>query len=297
MGEEKKAGEGVEEKKENESNEEKSNENIIVIKVDMHCQCEACAKKIFRSLKAYQGVEDVAVDRKTNMVVVKGKTAEPMKLCDRIRHKTGRNAHLLSPLPKPQEEQPKEDENKVQKEQQQKEQPPPIVKVVLQVYMHCEACAQLLRKRIRKMKGIESVETDVGKSQVIVKGVIGDPENLVKYVHKRTRKQVSLVKDEEDKKQDTSTSSEQEKKGEDKKEAKENNNNDEQVPKNNIPIIEDHAKMLMMMGDMNRSYDYYWPSTTPRYDHMEYHHDQHPNNLNHQPQIFSDENPNACSVM
>lgn len=32
-------------------------------------------------------------------------------------------------------------------------QPPPIVKVVLQVYMHCEACAQLLRKRIRKMKG------------------------------------------------------------------------------------------------------------------------------------------------
>lgn len=64
----------------------------------------------------------MAVDRKTNMVVVKGKTAEPMKLCDRIRHKTGRNAHLLSPLPKPQEEQPKEDENKVQKEQQQKEQ-------------------------------------------------------------------------------------------------------------------------------------------------------------------------------
>lgn len=58
---EKKAGEGVEEKKENESNEEKSNENIIVIKVDMHCQCEACAKKIFRSLKAYQGMPSLLI--------------------------------------------------------------------------------------------------------------------------------------------------------------------------------------------------------------------------------------------
>lgn len=60
-----------------------------------------------------KGVEEVAVDRKTNMVVVKGKTAEPLKLCHRIRHKTGRNAQLLSPLPpKPaEEEKPKEDDN------------------------------------------------------------------------------------------------------------------------------------------------------------------------------------------
>lgn len=299
MGEEKKeitAADGAEEKKEKDTNEEANNDDankeIIVIKVDMHCHCEACAKKIFRSLRSYQGVEEVAVDRTTNTVVVKGKTAEPLKLCDRIRTKTGRNAQLLSPLPKPpEEEKPKDDDNKEQKDEPQKDQPPPVVTVVLGVNMHCEACAQLLRKRIQKIEGVESVETDVGKGQVTVKGVIGDPEVLVKYVHKKTRKQVSIVKDEEqDKKQDTTTTSssqqEDNKKEEDKKDNSEDNNN---------TVIDQDAKMMMMMmGEMNRPNDYYWPSA--RYDHMmEYHH--HHNNLNYQPQMFSDENPNACTVM
>lgn len=31
--------------------------------------------------------------------------------------------------------------------------PPAVVTVVLNVQMHCEACAQVLRKRIRKFKG------------------------------------------------------------------------------------------------------------------------------------------------
>jgi len=32
-------------------------------------------------------------------------------------------------------------------------QPPPVVTVVLKVRMHCEACAQVIEKGIRKIKG------------------------------------------------------------------------------------------------------------------------------------------------
>ncbi|XP_057536882.1 heavy metal-associated isoprenylated plant protein 7-like isoform X1 [Amaranthus tricolor] len=284
-GEESAAKKNVEEKKEKESvKEEKSENEMIIIKVDMHCQCEACAKKIVRAVRTFQGVEDVAVDRKTNMVAIKGKTADPIKLCDRIQHKTGRKAILVSPIPKPPEEQPKPDENKDKIQEPPKEQPPPIVTVMLGVHMHCEACAQQLQKRIRKIKGIESVETNVGKSQVIVKGVITDPEALLKYVHKKTKKQVSIIINDEQKIQESNKNDQAEKK-EQKKEKSEDNN--EAGMKNVI----DHEARLMMMGDMNR-HDYYWPSA--RYDYMEYHHH---NNLNYQPQIFSDENPNACSIM
>lgn len=36
-------------------------------------------------------------------------------------------------------------------------QPPPVVTVVLKVRMHCEACAQVIQKRIRKIKGTISL--------------------------------------------------------------------------------------------------------------------------------------------
>uniref|UniRef100_A0A0V0GS73 Putative ovule protein n=1 Tax=Solanum chacoense TaxID=4108 RepID=A0A0V0GS73_SOLCH len=64
------------------------------------------------------------------------------------------------------------------------------------VQMHCEACAQVMQKRIRKIQGVESVMTDLGNNQVVVKGVI-DPEKLANDVYKRTGKQAIVVKEEE----------------------------------------------------------------------------------------------------
>lgn len=43
-------------------------------------------------------------DCKSHMVVVKGKTADPVKVCERIQRKTGRKTEIISPLPKPEEE-------------------------------------------------------------------------------------------------------------------------------------------------------------------------------------------------
>lgn len=105
----------------------------------------------------------------------------------------------------------------------------------------------------------------MANDRVTVKGVI-DPPKLVDYVKKRTGKQATIVKDEEKK--------EEEKKDEEKKEeSKEGEKKDGEEGK------DDHdAKMDIRKIE-------YWP---PKY-YMEYY--------SYTPQIFSDENPNACSVM
>jgi hypothetical protein len=65
------------------------------------------------------GVEEVTTDSKASKVVVKGKAADPSKVCERLQKKSGRKVELISPLPKPPEEKkeeakdpPKEEEKK-----------------------------------------------------------------------------------------------------------------------------------------------------------------------------------------
>ncbi|KAG4199902.1 hypothetical protein ERO13_A05G176201v2 [Gossypium hirsutum] len=196
------------------------------------------------------GVEDVATDSKANKVVVKGKTVDPITVCERLRKKSGRKE--------------KKEENKELKEEK-KEEPPAAITVVLKVHMHCEACAQVLRKRIRKIPGVETVDTDVRNHQVIVKGVV-DPANLVDYVYKRTRKQVSIVKDEENKEEAKKEAEKKQDDGEKKEEDQGKGDGD------------DDKKM----DDIKRS---------------EYYSSKYYSEFAYPPQFFSDENPNACSLM
>ena len=65
------------------------------------------------------GVEDVTTDSKASKVVVKGKAADPIKVCERLQKKSGRKVEIISPLPKPSEE--NKEENKQQKEEEKKE--------------------------------------------------------------------------------------------------------------------------------------------------------------------------------
>ncbi|KAL4366478.1 hypothetical protein GQ457_05G034020 [Hibiscus cannabinus] len=243
MGEDKKEEPKGDEKKEEENPE-------IILKVDMHC--EACARKVARTLKGFEGVEHVVTDSKANKVVVKGKTADPSKVYQRLLKKYGRKVELVSPLPKPPPEEEKKEEKKEPKpKEEKKEEPPAVITVVLKIGMHCEACAQVLRKRIRKIKGIETVETDVGNDHVVVKGTV-DPTKLVEYVYKRTGKQATIVKGEEIKEEEKTKKQEDDKKGDE--------NENEIKPSEYFPT------------------ELEYPIPIP-------------------PQFFSDENPNACSLM
>ncbi|KAJ4980720.1 hypothetical protein NE237_031557 [Protea cynaroides] len=228
----------------------------IIIKVFMHC--EACARKIYRALKGFQGVEEVMTDYKSHKVVVKGKTADPVKVCERIQKKTGRKVELISPLPKLPEEQKEKKEDSQDKKEEKKDEPPPVITVKLKVYMHCEACAHELQKQIRKIEGVESVATDIANNQVMVKGVL-DEVKLAENVYKKTRKQVSILKDEEKKEEEKKEDKREKKEGEEGKGEEEN--------KADAKKIEYYASKYYM-----QYYEY-------------------------PPQFFSDENPNACSVM
>lgn len=70
-------------------------------------------------------MEDVTTDSKTSKVVVKGKTADPIKVCERIQKKTGRKVELISPLPKPPEEN-KEEPKEAKEEEKKEEVLPPL---------------------------------------------------------------------------------------------------------------------------------------------------------------------------
>ncbi|KAF8378032.1 hypothetical protein HHK36_029365 [Tetracentron sinense] len=288
--EEKKEGEAktAEEKKEEENKEKPSEEKKtvesneskeppppeeIVLRVYMHC--EGCARKVKRCLKGFEGVEDVLTDCKTHKVVVKGIKADPLKVLERVQRKSHRQVELLSPIPKP----PAEDEKKSEvdkanaKPEEKKEEQPQVIIVVLKVRMHCEACAQEMRKRIQRMKGVEVADPDLKSSQVTVKGVF-DPPKLVEYIYKRTGKQAVILKQEPEKKEEEK--GKEEKKGEAKggeEEKKETKEGEEAKP------AEEETKVEPKKNEF-----YYYP---PKYD-IEY---------VYAPQIFSDENPNACSVM
>ncbi|KAF8399998.1 hypothetical protein HHK36_015871 [Tetracentron sinense] len=197
--EEDKKGEGKEEKPSEEKKDDKKTEESkepappddIVLRVYMHC--EGCARKVKRCLKGFEGVEDVQTDCKTHKVVVKGNNADPLKVLERVQRKIHKQVELLSPIPKPPAEDAKKkgEEDKENVKPEEKKEQPQVIIVVLKVHMHCEACAQEIRKRIQRMKGVEAADPDLKSSQVTVKGVF-DPPKLVEFIYKRTGKHAEL---------------------------------------------------------------------------------------------------------
>ncbi|XP_050387545.1 heavy metal-associated isoprenylated plant protein 9 [Argentina anserina] len=298
---EEKVGEKAEDKKEEKAEEEKKEKPKppapFVLYVDLHCV--GCAKKIERSIMKIRGVEGVAIDMAKNEVTIKG-IVEPQAVCNKIMKRTKRKAKVLSPLPAAEGE--------------------PIPEVVasqvtglttveLEVNMHCEACAEQLKKKILKMRGVQNAVTDHNSGKVTVTGTM-DGDKLVDYVYRRTRKQAKIVPQpepepekkeepaaekpteeatpeemkeenkekkedekpaEEGKKEEEGGGGESNKEGEEKKEeeAKKEEHND---VVNGIP--EEELKRMMQ--------HYYQPL---------YVFERIP-----PPQLFSDENPNACCI-
>ncbi|XP_075519361.1 heavy metal-associated isoprenylated plant protein 7-like [Primulina tabacum] len=295
----------IEEKKSDESKAEQPPQppptppQEIILKVYMHC--EGCATKVRRCLKGFEGVEDVITDYRTSKVVVKGDKADPLKVLERIKKKSHRQVELISPIPKPLEE-PKntQDEKEMVKSEEEKKEAPRVITVVLGVYMHCEACAQEIKKRIQRMKGVENAEPDLKRSQVTVKGVF-EPETLVEYVHRKTGKHAAIVATEAEKKKEgkSTEGGEPEKKEEEgEKEAKKpEENKDDTGGQGGEPPSEPAAEVDTSELEMKRSESYHYYSAQ--------NHEFNPQRFvpewtalyEYPPEMFSDENPNACTVM
>ncbi|KAF0929277.1 hypothetical protein E2562_019599 [Oryza meyeriana var. granulata] len=248
------------EKKEEATEEKEPDEpQEIVLKVDMHC--EGCAKKVEKSLLRFEGVEGVKADSRSKTVVVKSRTADPGKVCERVQRKTKRRVELISPLPPPPEEEKKE-ETPPPPPEEKKEEPPKAITIILKVQMHCDACAQLLQKRISKIEGVESVGIDLPNDQVIIKGIM-DPAVLIDSIQRKTRRPAVIV--------------EEEKPPEEKKKPEEEAKKPEEEKKT------DEVKKYDFWPPVQYYVEYVYPYPPP----------PPPTALVSE---FSDENPNICAI-
>ncbi|KAF8097112.1 hypothetical protein N665_0294s0018 [Sinapis alba] len=246
----------------------------FILYVDLHCV--GCAKKIERSILKIRGVEEVVMDMNENQVTIKG-VLDPQAVCNKIKKKTKRMAKVLSPLPAAEGE----------------PLPPTInsqvsglmTTVELNVNMHCQACADQLKKKILKMRGVQTTVTEYTTGKVVVTGTM-DEEKLVDYVYRRTKKQARIVPQpdpepdekpatEEDKKEESGEEPEKPVKPEGEKEEEEDGGGEETEVSEEMATAEEEEGMKRMMY-------YYQPlyviERVPP------------------PQLFSDENPNACCI-
>ncbi|XP_047326043.1 heavy metal-associated isoprenylated plant protein 9 [Impatiens glandulifera] len=267
----------------------------FVIYIDLHCV--GCAKKIEKSIMKIRGVEGVNIEMETNQVTIKG-IVEPQVVCSKLMKRTKRMARVLSPLPVS-DDQPIPDIVTSQVSG--------LVTVELNVNMHCEACAQQLKKKILKMRGVRSATTDLSSEKVTVTGTM-DGNKLVDYVYRHTKKQAKIVpqpepepkpepesKPDDKKEEEPKTEQGEEKKDptDEKKEdgsagAGEGEKKEESAPES-APEEEkkeggsgEEVMNITEEQAMQRMVYYYQPL---------YVMERIP-----PPQLFSDENPNACSI-
>ncbi|TKY56422.1 Heavy metal-associated isoprenylated plant protein 26 [Spatholobus suberectus] len=275
--EEKKEDKLAEEKKEEKPAEEKKEEpkppSPCVLFVDLHCM--GCAKKIekyimkMRGSHLLHGVEGVVIDMAKNEVTVKG-IVEPQAICNIITKKTNRGASVMSPLPTAEGEPiPKVVNSQVSGP----------VTVELDVNMHCEACAEQLKRKILQMRGVQTATTEFSTGKVIVTGTM-DANKLVDYVYRRTKKQAKIVPQPEPEPEKKEEIKEAEKPAAEETKPEEEKPPEEAKKEENVMVL---ANNIDDEGLKRMMYYYHYPplyviERTPP------------------PQLFSDENPNACCI-
>ncbi|XP_061364037.1 heavy metal-associated isoprenylated plant protein 9-like [Gastrolobium bilobum] len=268
-----------------------------VLFVDLHCT--GCAKKIEKYVMKMRGVEGVVINMAKNEVTIKG-IVEPQAICNIIMKKTKRRAKVISPLPEA------EGEPIPEVVTSQVSEP---VTVELNVNMHCEACAEQLQGKILKMRGVQTAVTELSTGKVTVTGTM-DADKLVDFVYRRTKKQAKIVpqpepepEKKEEKKEAEKPAAEEakpEEKAEEKpaeepkKEEGGEGGDDKNENKEEKGGEEGKEETMKEVGDQNGmvlNIDEEGMKRMMYYSQPFYVIEQIP-----PPQLFSDENPNACCI-
>ncbi|OEL31483.1 hypothetical protein BAE44_0007498, partial [Dichanthelium oligosanthes] len=268
----------------------------------LYMHCKACVTKVKKIVMCFDGVEDVIADPIAQKVVVKGKKAAvgPMKVVECLQKKMRRKVELVLPIPPPVE---KKEEPEPPKPEEKNE--PPMIVVVLKVDIHCNVCAYGIRKRILKMKGVQSAEPNLEASEVTVKGVFKEAK-LAKYVYKCTGKHVAIIKSElltPPVSNDSDDKAKEEKGAEGNEEKEKKDGGDTGGKENDADAIAaDNQYMYYPRLAFPSGYYSPLPMPPPGYVYQPAYppllyaaYVRHYQTL--APQIFSDENPNACSII
>ncbi|KAK3195307.1 hypothetical protein Dsin_026617 [Dipteronia sinensis] len=231
-----------------------------IYKVNLHCP--QCASKIKKPLLRTQGVQSVEADIEKSEIKVKG-VIDVVKIHKLIEKLSKRKVELISPQIKIN----KETAATEIKQPAAKETKESIISTTsVKVHLHCEKCEHDLRKILLKHRGVHSVKTDMKAQTVTVQGTI-ESDKLLSYFRKKVHKHAEII-----------TSIPDQKKEEKKEKEKEKEKVEAPISTPSTKIVEfkEEGKVEVKNKEIN----------APYFIHYVY-----------APQLFSDENPNACSIV
>ncbi|CAF2366054.1 unnamed protein product [Brassica rapa subsp. trilocularis] len=179
--------------------EKKTASVTVVLKIDMHC--EGCASKIVKCVRTFQGVETVKSESESGKLTVTG-DVDPAKLREKLEEKTKKKVDLVSPQPKKEKEKEKdsnkdktkndEDKNKEKKPEEKKPKEAAVTTAVLKVDFHCQGCIGKIQKTVTRTKGVNGLTMDKEKQLLTVKGTM-DVKKLADTLSEKLKRKVEVV--------------------------------------------------------------------------------------------------------
>ncbi|XP_076892389.1 heavy metal-associated isoprenylated plant protein 5-like [Bidens hawaiensis] len=307
----------------------------VVLKVDLHC--DGCAKKIKKSVSQFEGVESVKADTAGNKLTVTGKVDptrvkdrvefKTKKKAEILSPQPKKDVEKKENLPEKKSDDKKTDDNKPKE--------PQSTTVVLKIPLHCAGCIHKIKRVISKVDGVESVVADAGKDLVTVKGTMNVKE-LIPHLKEKFKRKVDIAppkpedkggETKDDKKEKVEGDGDKNKGGGDKAAA---SGGDGENKSKGIEVVnkleyhgqDPHTYTMQMFGPGYYNQDYGIASSSNSnhgYVYQGYNHGyamdyprsyappmspptmyiNDPRVMYQQPDtgMFSDENPNGCSVM
>ncbi|KAJ0948763.1 putative heavy metal-associated domain, HMA, heavy metal-associated domain superfamily [Helianthus annuus] len=258
--------------------------NVVVLKIDLHC--EGCAGRVVKAVRTLDGVESVRIgDSELNKLTVIGRL-DPVKLRQKVEennHQSGGGESKKKQQKPHENDKPFLDKTKTANKPKEI----PVTTGVLKVPLHCQGCIRRIYKLVTKTKGFMDMSFDKNKDLVTVKGAI-DMKLLAEALQEKLKRGVEVVpskKDGDGEKKGKSAGGGNDGEGKGsgggEKKGKNKGGGDGNGGDGGKPDI---YRMENYGGPMVYPYPQY--AYGPGF--VEY---------VHAPQLFSDENPNACVVM
>ncbi|KAE9463021.1 hypothetical protein C3L33_05073, partial [Rhododendron williamsianum] len=243
--------------------EEEKNVITAVYKVNLHCP--KCAEDIKKPLLRIAGVQSVDVQFEKGEVTVKGSIDEK-EMHKRLEKLSKKKVEIV------------DSKAKITKEKK-------VRTTTIKAYLHCSKCEDGLRRKLLKQKGIHDVKMDAKAQTITIEGSV-EPEKLLTFMQERVHKHAEIIPPKQEKKEE---------KKEEKKKLEKEENEDKKKKENQVEKKDKLYTVQVKKAETRRVVEFKEEAkvegktpegNVPYFVHYVY-----------APQTFSEENPNACSIM
>ncbi|KAL4384032.1 hypothetical protein GQ457_15G025410 [Hibiscus cannabinus] len=246
--------------------EKPKTDGVITAVYNVNLHCRQCACDIKKPLLRTQGVHGVELDVEKGEIKVKGQV-DVIKIHKIIEKVSRKKVEIVSPKIKIPDAAPPIKPKETKKQ---------ILRTTsMKVHLHCDKCEHDLRNKLLKHKDIYIVKSDVKAQTLTVEGTM-ESEKLLSYIKKKVQKHAEII-----------SSKTVEEKGEKKKEVVTVETKKEEKE---IVTVEAKKEAVVAVAVAAESGEKTvvksTGATAPYFVHYVY-----------APQLFSDENPNACSIV